>query len=89
VSEETALSEAKQVLLHALDSITEIEEEMDAEVRHVAVVYSVHKQGESGCIHEQGGWNHSSDPDWLIGAMLRRGADAVEAPRESGEDEED
>ena len=34
MSEATALSEAKQVLLSALDSINEIEQEMDAEVRH-------------------------------------------------------
>ncbi len=89
MSEDTALSEAKQVLLSALDSINEIEKEMDAEVRHVAVVYSVHKKGEDGTIHEQGGWNHSSDPDWLIGAMLRRGADAVEDARRPAEDDED
>lgn len=86
---ETALSEAKQVLLNALDSINEIEEEMDAEVRHVAVVYSVHKKDEDGSIHEQGGWDHSSDPNWLIGAMLRRGADAVEGATEPDEDDED
>ena len=68
MSEDTALSEAKQTLLSALDSITEVEEEMDAEVRHVAVVYSVYKSQDDGTIHEQGGWNHTSDPDWLIGA---------------------
>lgn len=88
VSEDTALSEAKQVLLRALDSITEIEQEMDAEVRHVAVVYSVYREEEGGGIHEQGGWNHSSDPAWLIGAMLRRGADAVEGSPEPADDGE-
>lgn len=56
------LSDAKQTLLAALDSIGEIEEELDAEVRHVAVVYSVYKREEDGSIHESGGWNHSSDP---------------------------
>jgi hypothetical protein len=89
VSETEALSEAKQTLLRALDSITEVEEEMDAEVRHVAVIYSVYKKDDEGLIHEQGGWNHTSDPDWLIGAMLRRGADAVEAPSQRDEDDED
>lgn len=90
MNETEVLSEAKYVLLSALESIGEIEEEMDAEVRHVAVVYSVHKKDEDGCIREQGGWNHSSDPDWLIGAMLRRGADAVEDARGSAEaDDED
>jgi len=88
MSEETALSDAKQVLLNALDSINEIEEEMDAEVRHVAVVYSVYRKDDEGQIHEQGGWNHSSDPAWLIGAMLRRGAEAVEDSPEPEDDED-
>lgn len=90
VSEEApALSEAKQTLLNALDSINEIEEEMGAEVRHVAVVYSVYKQDEDGIICDNGGWNHSSEPAWLIGAMLRRGADSIEDATEPAEDDED
>ncbi len=90
MSEEApALSEAKQVLLSALDSINEIEQEMDAEVKHVAVVYSVYKQDEDGSIYDKGGWNHSSEPAWLIGAMLRRGADAIEDATESTEEDED
>jgi hypothetical protein len=89
VSETEPLSEAKQVLLRALDSITDVEQDMDAEVRHVAVIYSVYKEDEEGCIREEGGWNHSSDPAWLIGAMLRRGADAVEGSTERDEDDED
>ena len=89
MSEETALSEAKQVLLSALDSINEIEQEMDAEVRHVAVVYSVYKEDEDGNICDNGGWNHSSEPAWLIGAMLRRGAEAIEDSTESEDDDED
>lgn len=86
---EPGLSEAKQVLLNALDSINEIEEEMGAEVRHVAVVYSVYKQDDEGQIHEHGGWNHSSDPAWLIGAMLRRGADHVEHATEPDDEGEE
>jgi hypothetical protein len=89
VSEDTALSEAKQVLLSALDSINEIEQEMDAEVRHVAVVYSVYKSDEDGCISDNGGWNHSSEPAWLIGAMLRRGADAIEDATEPAEEDDE
>jgi hypothetical protein len=89
MSEETALSEAKQVLLRALDSITEVEQDMDAEVRHVAVVYSVYTEDDDGRVHEEGGWNHSSDPAWLVGAMLRRGAAAVEGSTERAEDDED
>ena len=83
------LSEAKQVLLRALESIEETEEEIGAEVRHVAVVYSVYKEDEDGQIHEEGGWNHSSDPAWLIGAMLRRGAESIESSTRSADDEED
>lgn len=89
MSEDTALSEAKQVLLSALDSINEIEQEMDAEVRHLAVVYSVYKQDEDGLIADNGGWNHSSEPAWLIGALLRRGADAIEDATEPAEEDED
>lgn len=85
----SGLSEAKQVLLRALDSIGEIEEEMEAEVRHVAVVYSVYKQDEDGTIGDNGGWNHSAEPAWLIGAMLRRGADAIEDATEPAIDEEE
>lgn len=86
---EPALSDAKQTLLAALESIEEIEQEMDAEVRHVAVVYSVYKRDEDGAIHESGGWNHSSDPAWLVAAMLRRGADAVEGSPESDDEDEE
>lgn len=90
VSDETpALSEAKQTLLNALDSINEIEEEMGADVRHVAVVYSVYKTDEDGCISDNGGWNHSSEPAWLIGAMLRRGADAIEDATEPADEDEE
>lgn len=78
-----ALSDAKQTLLAALESIEEIEQEMDAEVRHVAVVYSVYRRDEDGSIHESGGWNHSSQPAWITSAMLRRGADAIDGSRKS------
>lgn len=71
------LSDAKQTLLRALDSITAIEEESGAEVRYVAVIYSVYRE-EDGVIHDQGGWNHSTAPGWLIAAMLRHGAEAIE-----------
>jgi len=86
---DTALSEAKQVLLNALDSINEAEEEMGAEVRHVAVIYSVYKTNDEGQIEEEGGWNHSSDPAWLVAAMLRRGATAVENSVEPSDDEDE
>lgn len=84
------LSEAKQTLLRALEAIEETEAELDAEVRHVCVVYSVYRRDEDGRIHESGGWNMSTDPAWLIAAMLRRGADAVEeSPDAFHADDED
>ena len=84
------LSEAKQTLLRALESIEEIETEMGCDVAHVAVVYSVYKQDEDQQIHDQGGWNHSTAPAWLIGAMLRRAAESIEdAPRPADSDAED
>lgn len=82
------LSEAKQTLLRALDAIGEIESEMDAEVRHVAVVYSIYKQEDDGSIHENGGWNHSNDPSWLTAALLRRGADSIEESYEPADEDE-
>lgn len=83
------LSEAKQVLLRALDSIEEIESEMDAKVQHVAVVYSVYKEDDDGQIHENGGWNHSRAPAWLIATLLRRGAESIEnSPVPADEDDE-
>ena len=72
------VSDAKGVLLSALESIEEVEQEMGHAVRHIAVVYSVHGKTDDGSTREQGGWNHSSDPDWLIGALLRRCADSIE-----------
>lgn len=72
------LSDAKSTLLRALEAIEESEAEVGAEVRHVCVVYSVCTRDDDGKIHESGGWNMSSDPAWLIAAMLRRGADAIE-----------
>lgn len=71
------LSEAKQVLLRALDEIEKVEEEMDAEVWALCVVYSVVKQ-EEGQTHENGGWSATGEPAWATAAMLRRAADDVE-----------
>lgn len=83
------LSEAKQTLLRAIESIEEIEDSLEAEVRHVAVVYSVYTESD-GQIHENGGWNHSSDPAWLVGALLRHAADAIEnSPRPADDDDEE
>lgn len=86
--DESALSDGKQTLLRALDSIEEIETEMGCQVAYVAVVYSIFKDDEEGKIHDQGGWNHSTAPAWLIAAMLRQAADAVECAVHTAEDEE-
>lgn len=86
MADDSPLSSAKQVLLNALDSINEVEDEMNADVRHVAVVWSVHHKNEDGEIVDNGGWNHSSDPAWLIGTLLRRGADSIEASTRGPDD---
>jgi hypothetical protein len=84
------LSEAKQTLLRALESIEEIESEMDATVQHVVVVYSVYKEDEDGQINESGGWNHSKAPAWLIATLLRRGAESIEdSPRPASDEQDD
>lgn len=83
------VSEAKQTLLRALDSITEMEEESGAEVRYVAVAYSAYREDEDGTIHDLGGWNHSSAPAWLITAMLRHTAEAIEGSVVTDVDGED
>lgn len=72
------LSEAKQTLLRALDSIEKVEEETGSIVQHIAVVWAVWRD-EDGVIHDNSGWNHSTAPAWLIASMLRNGADALEA----------
>lgn len=81
------LSEAKQTLLRALESIEEAEEEMDAEVQFLCVTYEMHRRTEQGNIAHSGGWNHSDAPEWVIAAMLRRTADAIEAAPAVDEDE--
>lgn len=84
------LSDSKQVLLRALESIEECESEVGSEVRHVCVVYSVYRENEKQEIEESGGWNHTADPAWLIGTMLRRAATFIEGDlRPKDEEPED
>lgn len=85
---EPALSEAKQTLLRALESIEEAEQDMDAEVSFLAVTYEMHRRTDEGNIMHSGGWNHSDAPDWVIAAMLRRTADAIECQPCIDEDDE-
>lgn len=82
-----ALSDAKQTLLRALDSITELEEEMGVPVAHVAVTYAIFKD-EDGVIHDKSGWNHSTGPAWLIAAMLRQATDSIELSVQAEKEEE-
>lgn len=83
----TDLPAAKQTLLRALEHIEETEQELGAEVQFLAVVYEMHRTTEKGNIAHSGGWNHSDAPDWVIAAMLRRTADAIEAQEPVEEDE--
>lgn len=71
-------SDAKQTLLRALEAIEDTEREMDANVRFLAVVYAVDSADDSGDIHGTLGYQHSSDPNWVIAALLKKGAELVE-----------
>jgi hypothetical protein len=83
------LSDAKQTLLRALEEIENCEEEMDASVGYLTVVYSVHgKLDEDGGVHEQGGWVSTNEPSWVTAAMLRRAADALEGAVVVADDED-
>ena len=84
------LSEAKQTLLRALESIEELEQDSGAEVQHIAVVYAVWKDEGEDVIRDYSGWNHSTAPTWLIAALLREGAESIEASvRPAADDDED
>lgn len=72
------LSDAKQTLLRALESIEEVEEDLGGRVWALCVVYSVTKVDDEGRTHENGGWNATSEPAWATAAMLRRAADYIE-----------
>lgn len=82
-------SRAKATLLRALESIEDCENELDGkgEVRHLCVVYSVVRTDDDGIVRERGGYNHTDDPHWLIGAMLRYAADSLESDVEYADDE--
>ncbi len=85
-------SDARQAILNALDSLDELEADMGAKVQHLAVVYSVTKKDtdSDGETHtcESGGWNHTTDPDWLIAALLRKCATAIEDSPTLADDED-
>jgi hypothetical protein len=81
--------DAKSTLLNALEQIEEVEQDLEAEVRQVAVVYSVHRTNEDGQVVHQGGWTHSSDPAWLIVALLRHMADELQEADAADEDEDE
>lgn len=83
------VSDAKQTLLRALDAIDAVEEEMGAEVRYLCVSYSIFKDDEDGSIHDKGGWNHSTAPAWLISALLRHTAKAIEESVSPDEDDDE
>jgi hypothetical protein len=77
---DSALSDAKQTLLRALEHIEEIEREMDGTVWALCVVYSItNVNEETGDVHESSGWNATSEPAWATAAMLRLAADHIEA----------
>lgn len=82
------VNSAKEVLLRALEAIEEIEGEMEAEVKHVAVIYSVY-ESRDGRVVENGGWCTSDEPAWITASMLRRSARAIEDSVGPEDDDED
>ncbi len=78
------LSEARQVLLTALDSLDEIEEEHgEAQRLYLTVVYAHTVKGRT-CT----GWNSTDDPTFITAALLREVADAIADGRGGDDDEE-
>lgn len=78
------VSEARQVLLAALESLDEIQAEHgEAQRLYLTVAYAHSIEGQT-CT----GWNSTDDPTFVTAALLRTVADAIEQGR-GGDDDED
>lgn len=77
------LTQTQDVISRAIDSISEVEQDVGATVDHIAIVYSCSRSDGNGNIIHSGGWNHSDSPDWIIATMLRRAANSIEADVET------
>lgn len=90
--ERTAIGQAKDTLLRALDQLESAESDLEAPPERVdlVVVYSIGREHDGiGSWHEVGGWAGTSGPKWLHAAMLRRAADAFDAAAVAVDDDED
>lgn len=77
-----APSEARQVLLRALDSLDQIEREYGEAKRTYLVVVFAH-QVEDETVR---GWESTNEPTFITTALLREVADYIESPRERDDD---
>ena len=91
----TAIQQAKDTLLRALDQLEAAEADLEAAPDRVdlCVVYSIGRDDpeSAGAWHEVGGWASTGGPTWLHAAMLHRAADAFDeaAVAEPGEEDDD
>lgn len=87
----TAIQEARDALVRALEQLDLAEEDLAAEPDRVdlVVVYSMGRDRDDGAWHEVGGWSSTAGPKWLHAAMLRRAADAQDDAARTVDDEPD
>lgn len=81
------LSPGKQVLLRALDHITEIEEDTDGSVEYLFVAYAVVATDTDGDQRTTRGWDSTEHPHFVQAGLLREMATRIE--REATEIDED
>jgi hypothetical protein len=88
-----AVAKAKDTLLRALEQLEQAEGDLEHPPDRVdlIVVYSIGREmpEDDGSWHEVGGWTSTAGPTWMHGAMLRRCADAFDAPAFAAHDEPD
>ena len=86
----SAIDAAKATLLRALDQLERAEQDLDAEPDRVdlIVVYSIGRDNGDGWT-EVRGWAGTAAPKWIHAAMLRRAADAFDAPQVAIDDDDE
>ena len=87
----SAVDEAKNTLLLALEQLEKAEQDLQAEPERVdlVVIYSVGGNGDDGAWYEVGGWSSTAGPKWLHVAMLRRAADAQDETIHAVDDDDE
>jgi hypothetical protein len=82
------LSPGKQVLLRALDNISEIEENTGGSVEYLAVVYAVVSKKDDDTITTRG-WDATDHPHFVITGLVREVAARIESDAIDPETDED